>query len=234
MRERPFQHIVRVRATGDFQYVNPDVMDEVTINANQLENDIESAAVTLWRTTLPFTVDPVLWRFQVPEWWRNAKGATKRNYARLGAWYAKGTRVPVGSVPLVDAVEDARDWRTLSANAVSYQCSRLLNVPTHLTLFEDNVPVRDLHPARVIAPALVAFTTAEDKINAVLFDAAASALGTPVAARSSSRRGAFLAPSLWRICSHPFRERALAPTCSGRRKSPRSFSSTSQRSSPES
>ena len=45
MIERPFQHIVRIRSTDDLQYVNPDVMDEVTINANQLENDIESAAV---------------------------------------------------------------------------------------------------------------------------------------------------------------------------------------------
>lgn len=183
MIDRPFHHIVRVRATDDLQYVNPDVMDEVTINANQLENDIESAAVTLWRTTLPFTVDPVLWRFQVPEWWRNEKGATKRNYARLGAWYAKGTRVPIGSVPLVDAVEGVRDWRVLAANAVDYQCSRLLSVPTHLTLFEDNVPVRDLHPARIIAPALVSFTPAEDGINAVLFEAAASALGAPLAAQ---------------------------------------------------
>jgi hypothetical protein len=183
MTQRPFQHIVRVRATDDLQYVNPDVMDEITINANQLENDIESAAITLWRTTLPFTVDPVLWRFQVPEWWRNEKGLTKRNYARLGARYAKGTRVPIGSVPLVDAVEDARDWRTLSANAVEYQCSRLLGVPTHLTLFEDNVPVRDLNPARVMAPALVAFTTAEDEINAVMFEAAALAHGAPIAAQ---------------------------------------------------
>jgi hypothetical protein len=183
MIERPFQHIVRIRSTDDLQYVNPDVMDEVTINANQLENDIESAAVTLWRTTLPFTVDPVLWRFQVPDWWRNAKGATKRNYARLGAWYAKGTRVPIGSVPLVDAVGDERDWRALAGNAVDYQCSRLLGVPTHLTLFEDNVPVRDLQPARIIAPALVSFTAAEDRINTVLFDAAATALGKPLAAQ---------------------------------------------------
>jgi len=183
MSGRPFLHIVRVRATDDLQYVNPDVMDEVTINANQLENDIESAAVTLWRTTVPFTVDPVLWRFQVPEWWRNDKGVTKRNYARLGAWYAKGTRIRIGSVPLVDAVDDVRDWRTVAANAVEYQRSRLLSVPTHLTLFEDNIPVRDLHPARVIAPALVAFTTAEDEINAVLFEAAASAFGAPLAAQ---------------------------------------------------
>ena len=183
MTERHFRHIVRVRTTDDLQYMSPDVMDEVTINANQLENDIQSAAVTLWRTTLPFTVDPVLWRFQVPEWWRNDKGATKRNYARLGAWYAKGTRIPIASVPLVDAVEDARDWSALAANAVDYQCSRLLGVPTHLTLFEDNVPVRALHPARIIAPALVSFTPAEDSINAILFEAAATALGKPLAAQ---------------------------------------------------
>lgn len=183
MTDRPFHHIVRVRATEDFQYVNPDVMDEVTINANQLENDIESAAVTLWRTTLPFTVDPVLWRFQVPEWWRNDKGVTKRNYARLGARYAKGTRIAIGSLPIVEAVDEMRDWRTVAANVVEYQRSRLLSVPTHLTLFEDNVPVRDIHPARVISPALVAFSAAEDDINAVLFDAAASALGAPLAAQ---------------------------------------------------
>ena len=183
MSQRPLHHIVRVRSTEDLQFVNPGLMDEVVINANQLENDVQSAAVSLWKTTVPFAVDPVLWRFQVPEWWKNDKGATKKNYGRLGLAYAKGTRIPIATVPLVDAVEDDEEWRLLATNVVDYQRSRLLGIPARLSLWDDDAPLRDLHPVRIFGPALVANSAREDRINNLLFEASAAAVGGPIAAQ---------------------------------------------------
>lgn len=183
MSQPPLRHIVRVRSTDDLAFVNPGLMDEVTINANQLENDVESAAVRLWQTTVPFSVDPVLWRFQVPAWSRNKKGLIKRNYTALGLAYAKNTRTKMASAPLVEVVRDDREWQTIAANVVEYQRTRLLNVPTHLTLFDNNFPIRDLHPSRVVAPSLVAYSGREDRINRLLVEASVAAAGGPVAAQ---------------------------------------------------
>src|SRR5207302_6337152 len=97
---RPLHHIVRVRSSDDLTYVSQGLMDEVLVNANQLENSIQATTAALWKTTLPFSVDPVLWRFQVPAWSRNLKGDTKRNYKRLAAAYTKGLGVTLGSEPL--------------------------------------------------------------------------------------------------------------------------------------
>src|SRR5437879_1921056 len=96
-------------------------MDEVILNANQLENSVESTAVALRRTTLPFTVDPVLWRFQVPKWWRNDRGETKSNYRRLGAAYVKGTSIKIAAGPLLETVATDDEWRMLAANVIGYQ-----------------------------------------------------------------------------------------------------------------
>src|SRR5208282_4774090 len=101
MPRTPLHHILRVRSSDDLTYVGPGLMDEIVVNANQLENSIQATTACLWRTTLPFSVDPVLWRFQVPAWsFRNADGETKRNYKRLGQAYAKGTGITLGSTPL--------------------------------------------------------------------------------------------------------------------------------------
>src|SRR5271155_1870333 len=104
MDRTPLHHIVRVRNSDDLTYVRNGLMDEVTVNANQLENSIQSTAACLWKTELPFSVDPVLWRFQLPAWSRNAKGDTKHNYQRLGKEYSRGMDLTLGSGPLLDAV----------------------------------------------------------------------------------------------------------------------------------
>jgi hypothetical protein len=155
-------------------------MDEVVVNANQLENSVQSTAACLWRTDLPYSVDPVLWRFQVPAWSRNAKGDTKRNYQRLGLEYGKGTDLILGSAPLLETVSTDAQWRALAANVIAYQQGRLTDVPTQLELLAD---LRELHPARLMAPALVAFSRTEDRINRLMVEAAATAAGEPIAAQ---------------------------------------------------
>jgi hypothetical protein len=166
----PLHHIVRVRSSDDLTYVNQGLMDEVIVNANQLENSIQATTAALWKTSLPFSVDPVLWRFQVPAWSSKANGETKRNYKRLGAAYAKRMGVTLGAAPLLDTVSTDEEWRLLAANVVAYQRDRLHDVPTQLELLAD---LRELHPARLTAPALVAFSANEDRINRMMIDAAA-------------------------------------------------------------
>lgn len=178
----PLQHIVRVRTTSDLKFVRPGLMDEILVNANQLENSVQSTATCLWMTTIPFAVDPVLWRFQVPAWWRRSDGNTKRNYAELGRAYTKGTDIRVASGPLADVVPTDTDWTTLAANVITYEQARLLDVPAQLTAFDEAAP-RELHPVRLIAPALVAYSPREDRINRLLIEASCAATGRPVAAQ---------------------------------------------------
>jgi hypothetical protein len=153
-------------------------MDEIVVNANQLENSIQSTTASLWKTTLPFSIDPVLWRFQVPAWSRNSNGETKRNYKRLGAAYSKGTGLALGSTPLLEAVSTVSHWNTLAKNAIAYQRDRLRGVPTQLELLND---LRDLVPSRLMAPALVAYSEREDLINRRMIEAAADEAQFPVA-----------------------------------------------------
>jgi hypothetical protein len=167
-----------VRSSDDLTYVAQGLMDEVVVNANQLENSIQATAAALWKTTLPFSVDPVLWRFQLPEWSRNVKGGAKRNYKRLGAAYTRGIGVALGSAPLHETLSTDQQWRSLAANVIAYQRDRLHSVPTQLELLDD---LRELHPTRLTAPALVAFSAREDRINRLMIDAAANEAGTGVA-----------------------------------------------------
>jgi hypothetical protein len=178
----PLHHIVRVRTSDDLTYVSPGLMDEVMVNANQLENSAQSTAACLWKTTLPFAVDPVLWRFQVPRWWRNEKGETKRNYNRLAAAYSKDTSIKMAAGPLLETVASDDEWRILAANVIRYQRSRLLAVPTQLDLLDSTHP-RELHPARLIAPGLVAYSPEVDRINRLLIEASVDFAGVSVAAQ---------------------------------------------------
>lgn len=154
-------------------------MDEVLINANQLENSPDSTVAALRRTTLPFSVDPMLYRFQRPGWWRNQKGETKRNYARLGKAYVEGTSIQLPAGPLVDVVPTDQEWRALADNAIAYQRSRL-DLPTQLDLFAEDLP-RELHPVRLNAPALVADSDAEDRANRLLAEVSVDAAQESVA-----------------------------------------------------
>jgi hypothetical protein len=171
-------HIVRVRTSDDLTYVNQGLMDEVIVNANQLENSAQATSAALWKTSLPFSVDPVLWRFQVPAWSRNEDGETKRNYRRLSAEYAKGMGITLGAAPLVETIATDDQWRSLARNVIAYQRCRLLDVPTQLDLLND---LRELHPARLTAPGLIAFSADEDRINHLMISAAAEEAQTLVA-----------------------------------------------------
>ncbi len=179
MAHPPLHHIVRVRKSDDLTFVRAGIMDELLINANQLENGPETTATALRQTTLPFSIDPVLTRFQMPQWWRNANGETKRNYTRLGAAYVKGTSIELPAGPLMEVVPTDQEWRTLARNVIDYQRSRL-DMPAQLDLLSDDLP-RELRPARLNAPALVAFSDAEDRVNRLLAEASAEAAGTPIA-----------------------------------------------------
>lgn len=151
-------------------------MDEIVVNANQLENSPESTATALRETTLPYSIDPVLTRFQVPEWWKNDKGETKRNYARLGAAYVKGTSIQIAAGPLLQTVPSDKEWGILAANVIEYQRNRLVQIRPQMELFRP-----ELRPVRLMAPALLAFTDAEDRINKLLAEAGAEAAGEAVA-----------------------------------------------------
>lgn len=173
-------HYVRVRTSDDVQYLRRGLFDELILNANLLENSPDSMETHLRKGRLPYMVDPVLWRFQVPAWWRNDKGETKRNYVRLAEAYSEGTDIRMASGPLMDAVASTADWRRLAANIVKYQRYRLDEV-TQLDML-DPVFSAQLRPTRIIAPALVAFSPSEDDVNRLLVDAAAEAAREPVAA----------------------------------------------------
>lgn len=180
MTQPPLHHIVRVRRSDDLTFVRPGVMDEILINANQLENSPDSTATALRQTTLPFTIDPVLWRFQIPERWRNDKGDTKKNYIRLGHAYVKGTGITIAAGPLLETIPSDAEWVTLARNVIAYQQNRLGLIPTQLDLLEISHP-RELYPVRLMAPALVADSAAEDRINRLLAEASAAAANGPVA-----------------------------------------------------
>ena len=182
MSRPPLHHIVRVRTSDDLTYAGPGLMDEVVVNANQLENSVQSTAACLWKTTIPFAVDPVLWRFQVPKWWRNEIGETKRNYNRLAKAYSKGTSIKMAAGPLLETVASDDEWRTLAVNVIGYQQDRLLGVPTQLDFLDLDQP-RELRPARLIAPGLVAYSPEEDRINRLLIEASIDFAGTSVAAQ---------------------------------------------------
>jgi len=172
--------MVRIRRTDDLTFVRAGIMDEIIVNANQLENSPDSTATALRQTTLPFTVDPVLYRFQLPQWWRNEKGKSKRNYARLGAAYVKDTNIQITAGPLVETVPNDDEWCILAANVLGYQRSRLLQMPTQLDLLNEDHG-RELHPVRLVAPALVAVSATEDRINRLLVEASAGAAAAPIA-----------------------------------------------------
>jgi hypothetical protein len=178
----PLQEIFRVRRTDDLVYVRSALTDEVVINANQLENSVASTSSALLNSDLPFTVDPVLWRFQLPSWWRNSKGNTKRNYRRLAAAYTRDTQLEMAAGPLLGIVSDDKTWDALALNVIRYEETRLLDVPTQLDLFGTELP-RELRPARLIAPALVALTSAEDRVNERLVLASVAATDDPLAAQ---------------------------------------------------
>ena len=176
----PLHHIVRVRRTEDLTFVRAGLMDEVLINANELENSPDSTTTALRKTAMPFSIDPMLTRFQFPGSLQNEKGETKRNFRRLAAAYSDGTGVRIGSGPLVDMVTADQSWRAIARNVVAYQWDRLVEEETQLELFNFD-QAQELRPARLVAPALASLTSTEDRINRVLAEASAEVAAAPLA-----------------------------------------------------
>jgi hypothetical protein len=172
----PIRHIVRVRTADDLKFLRPGLMDEVMVNANLLENCPESTATALRETTLPYSIDPLLTRFQIPDWWRNDKGETKRNYRRLASAYVEGTSIQIAAGPLRDTVPTDAEWRILAGNVIDYQRERLVQLRPQLELFRP-----ELRPVRLTAPALVAFSSTEDRVNRLLAEAGCERAGVPIA-----------------------------------------------------
>src|ERR1700694_4661299 len=178
--EKKLVHYLRLRASDDLPFLQGGMCDELIVNANQLENSPESTAAHLRGTGYSIMVDPVLWRFQVPEWWRNDRGETKRNYRRLAKRYSEGTSVRMEEGGLLDAVKTAAEWERLSANIVRYQRDRL-EINCQLDLLDPTMSP-ELRPSRFIAPALVADSSRADEVNRLLSEGAAAAAGGPVLA----------------------------------------------------
>jgi hypothetical protein len=156
------------------------MLNELMINANQLENSPESTAAHLRKTGLGYMVDPVLWRFQEPQWWRNDGGETKRNYLRLAQAYARDTSIRMAEGPLLETVPSDGEWDQLARNVVAYQRQRLA-MPAQLDLLDDSA-ARILQPTRIVAPALLAQSQREDRINRLLVEASSTAAGSEVVA----------------------------------------------------
>ncbi|MGH2733074.1 MAG: hypothetical protein ACRDJG_09090 [Actinomycetota bacterium] len=174
MARRPLWHLGRLRSSEDREFLQPGLCDELLINANQLENSPNGTAAYLEETQLPYVVDPMLWRLQLPAWWRNEKGDVKRNYSRLASRYSEGTDVRMAEGPLLDCVAGDAQWRRIAQNIVSYQRGRLSE---QIDLFHPE----GLAPQRILAPALVTLGSREDRLNRLLAEASAEAAGEPVA-----------------------------------------------------
>ena len=174
-------HLMRLRRPDDLAFLRPGLFDELIVNANHLENSPDSTIAHLRKTRSPYMVDPMLWRFQQPAWWRNADGNTKRNYRRLAHVYSEGTSIRMAEGPLLDRVPSDHEWARLASNVIAYQRDRLEAPPTQLDLLDPDFG-SELRPARLIAPAVVAFSTVEDRINRLLVEASVTAAPSPVVA----------------------------------------------------
>lgn len=165
--------IGRMRRSEDREYLRPGLCDSLIVNANQLENSDDATAAYIDESGFQYLVDPVLWRLQVPEWWRNERGVTKRNYARLAGRYSDGTSVRMADEPLVSGVSSDDEWRQITANVVTYQRDRLRE---QIDFFNPD----GLEPSGVVAPALVPDDGRYDSLNNLLAAAAAEAAGDSV------------------------------------------------------
>lgn len=172
-KQQSLWHLGRLRRSEDREFLQPGLCDALLINANQLENNCNGTAAYLEETRLPYMVDPMLWRLQLPAWWRNEQGDVKRNYARLASRYSEGTDVRMAEGPLLDCVPGDTEWQRIAKNIVSYQRDRLSE---QVDLFHPE----GLRPQRILAPALVTSGRQEDRLNRLLAEASAEAAGEPV------------------------------------------------------
>ena len=114
------------------------------------------------------------------------RATSRRTTPRLGATYVQGTNIDIVAGPLLKTVPSDDDWQALAGNAINYQRSRLVPQHTQLDLLEEEP--RELRPVRLIAPALVANSGVEDRINRLLVDASLPRPRLPLPSRSSCRQ----------------------------------------------
>ncbi len=173
--------MVRVRTEDDAAYVGQDRADALVVNANLLEWRPAWIADRLSSSRLPNLIDPVLWRFQVPAWWKRQKdNQPKINYARLAAAYQQNTGIDLSDgICLPDSGQNEA-WAKLARNVVTYQRSRAVEAFGGLLELLDIGT--DPTPIAIVAPYLLARDTSEDSVNRVLLAATAEAAGAPVVA----------------------------------------------------
>jgi hypothetical protein len=162
-----------LRRSEDREFLVPGLCDALLINANQLENNPNGTAAYLEETKLPYLVDPMLSRLQLPAWWRNEEGDVKRNYARLASRYSQGADVRMAEGPLLESVSNDADWRQIAKNIVAYQRDRLSE---QVDLFNPE----GVRPQRIVAPGLVTWGRKEDRLNRLLGEASGEIAGEAV------------------------------------------------------
>lgn len=172
------RHVVRLRTTDDREYLVRRALDGVIVNANELENRAEASSSTLVDHRIPYLVDPMLWRFQVPDWWHRQDGRVKRNFKRLATRYTAGTDVVMARGPLMNEVTTEADWRGIAKNVVRYQRERIPEASgALLRAMQGDI---DPEPAAIVGAYLLAETESVDAINRCLLEASAEAAGDKV------------------------------------------------------
>jgi hypothetical protein len=180
---------VRYRMHDDGDYLVRDALDGLVINANHLEQHLRSTADKVKALGAPYLIDPMLWRFQVPAWWRREDGETKRNFSRLGGFYFAGT----GHAWAESGITELSDsqWERVANNVVRYQRVR---VPDEggglLSLMEGGQ-----EPLAMVAPYLLASSTEHDRVNRLLLETSVEAAGAKVLAHLAIPLERFLDPS---------------------------------------
>jgi hypothetical protein len=176
------RQFIRVRQDSDHQYLAyRPAMDGLLINANQMEHHATATTALIHKLELPYLIDPMLWRFQVPSWWLRLDDPTrptvKVNFRNLADRYFADTAVGGAEGGLPTNLADS-DWRMIASNVVAYQNARVVEQEGPLFALVD-APTR---PLEIIAPYLLAHDADEDRINTLLLRAAAEAANRKILA----------------------------------------------------
>jgi len=175
------RHLVRLRSDDDSEYLLPGALDGVLINANHLEQRPAQTIQAVVNRNIPFLIDPMLSRFQVPNWSQRTDGQMKRNFEKLALLYTRDIGIRLGQQPIIDVIQDSKDWAKLASNVVSYQRSRLSDEAGGL--LQAMKVEGQFEPSEIIAPCLLATSRDLDATNHTLLAASAEASGRRVLAQ---------------------------------------------------
>jgi hypothetical protein len=174
------RRFVRLRSADELGALTRAAPGAVVVNANLLEH--RAARVSDWLADrgIPFLVDPVLWKFQVPSWWQREDGGLRRNFARLARSYGgAGTRLGVGLAPIMQIAPSDDEWRRLARNVIRYQRDRIRAEAGDLALLMgySRTPAE---PIADIAPYVLAYDREHDRVNGLLLTTAAEEAAGPL------------------------------------------------------